>query len=133
MKKSININTVLIGLVLILSLGLFIKQKVDIEDKKSESTSSNSQSSSVSSSVSKYNTAAVHFDNSDEVIRIELDKDGEYPITGGKLPVTLAVKDGAISFVNSQCPDHICEGTGFISREGRTAICMPAGVAVIIE
>lgn len=133
MKKYININTVLIGLVLVLSVSLFIKQKVDIDDKKSQSTNSDSQSSAVSSSIPKYNIAAVHFDNSDEVIRIELDKDGEYPITGGKLPVTLVVKDGAIAFVDSQCPDHICEGTGFISRESRTAICMPAGVAIIIE
>lgn len=112
MKKSININTILIGLVLVLAIAFFAWQKLGSTGGK---------------------TAAVHIDNSDEVIRIELDKDGEYPITGGKLPVTLAVKDGAISFVNSQCPDHICEGTGFISREGRTAICMPAGVAVIIE
>lgn len=112
MKKYINLNTVLIALVLVCAVGFFAWQKISAE---------------------KGGVAAVHVDNSDEVIRIELDKDGEYHIDGGKLPVTLVVKDGAISFYNSQCPDHICEGTGFISREGQTAICMPAGVAVIIE
>ena len=112
MKKYININTVLIGLVLVLAIAFFAWQNLGKTGGK---------------------VAAVHIDNHDEVIRIELDKDGEYPITGGKLPVTLVVKDGAIAFVDSQCPDHICEGTGFISRESRTAICMPAGVAIIIE
>ena len=45
---------------------------------------------------------------------------------------SLEVKDGAIRFVDSQCPDHICEGFGFISQEGDYAVCMPAGVAVTI-
>ena len=46
--------------------------------------------------------------------------------------VTLEVKDGQIRFINSICPDHLCEGFGFISMEDESAICMPAGVAVLI-
>ena len=63
---------------------------------------------------------------------ISLSKDGTYHVDNGELPVTLEVKDGAIRFVDSKCPDHICEGFGFISQEGDYAVCMPAGVAVTI-
>lgn len=41
------------------------------------------------------------------------------------VPVVLEIKDGAICFHESVCPDHICENYGFISREGETAVCMP--------
>ena len=41
------------------------------------------------------------------------------------VPVTLEIQDGAIRFLESQCPDHICENYGYISREGETAVCMP--------
>ncbi len=41
------------------------------------------------------------------------------------VPVTLEIKDSSICFYESQCPDHICENYGYISREGETAVCMP--------
>ena len=41
------------------------------------------------------------------------------------VPVTLEIKDCSIRFYESQCPDHICENYGYISREGETAVCMP--------
>ena len=64
--------------------------------------------------------------------QIDLSQDEIYQIDDAALPVTLEVKDGAIRFINSQCPDHLCEGFGFICNEGEYAICMPAGVAVHI-
>lgn len=65
-------------------------------------------------------------------LEIDLSYDEVYHIDGGALPVTLEVKDGSIRFIDSQCPDHLCEGFGFINSEGEYAICMPAGVAVTI-
>ena len=41
------------------------------------------------------------------------------------VPVILEIKDHAIRFYESQCPDHICENYGFISLEAETAVCMP--------
>ena len=58
-------------------------------------------------------------------VRLALSQDGTYPIEGAALPVTLEVKDGAVRFVNSVCPDHICENAGYLSMEGQTAVCMP--------
>ena len=66
-------------------------------------------------------------------VRLALSQDGTYPIEGAALPVTLEVKDGAVRFVNSVCPDHICEGYGWLSKEHDQAVCMPAGVVVSVE
>ena len=49
---------------------------------------------------------------------LPLSQDGVYPIEGAALPVTLEVKDGAVRFVVSVCPDHICENTGGLRLEG---------------
>lgn len=62
---------------------------------------------------------------------LSLNTDGVYHIEA-MLPVTLRVQDGRIRFENSVCPDHLCEGFGWISKEGQQAVCMPAGVAVTI-
>ena len=64
---------------------------------------------------------------------LPLSQDGVYPIEGAALPVTLEVKDGAVRFVDSVCPDHICENTGWLRLEGEAAVCAPAGVAVTVQ
>lgn len=64
---------------------------------------------------------------------LSLAKDGVYAIEGAALPVTLEVKDGKVRFIDSQCPDHICEGFGWVSTEYDTAVCMPAGVVLSVE
>lgn len=67
------------------------------------------------------------------VQQIPLSEDGIYHIDAD-LPVTLEVKDGEIRFIDSVCPDHICENAyGFIGDVGEDAICLPAKVAVTIE
>lgn len=49
------------------------------------------------------------------------------------VPVSFEVKDGAIRFVDVDCPDHLCERTGFVSTDGETAVCMPNRVAVVVS
>lgn len=68
-----------------------------------------------------------------QTLRLPLNEDGTFSIEGAALPVTLQVKDGAVRFINSVCPDHICEHTGWLQLEGETAICAPAGVVVTVE
>ena len=41
--------------------------------------------------------------------------------------------DHKIRFVNVTCPDHLCEGFGFISLPTQTAVCMPNRVSVLID
>ena len=41
------------------------------------------------------------------------------------IPATLEVKDHQCRVVNVDCPDHICEGFGWLSSSYDTATCMP--------
>ena len=56
--------------------------------------------------------------------------DYDYLYDVGSYVVHLQVKDGTISFQDSQCPDHVCEQFGQLSEEGAWAACVPAGVYV---
>lgn len=76
------------------------------------------------------NTASVIYDGN-EIMKISLTEEGTYTIHGD-LTATLEVRNGKIRFINSLCPDKLCEGFGWISLEGETAVCMPARLAVII-
>lgn len=69
----------------------------------------------------------------DAAEKIYLSQNGIYYIEEGVFTVTLEVDNGEIRFINSQCPDHVCEGFGWLSREGDWAFCAPAGVSVMVE
>ncbi|MEG2083392.1 MAG: NusG domain II-containing protein, partial [Oscillospiraceae bacterium] len=79
----------------------------------------------------KGNVAVVSVDGA-AVARIDLARNKIYRIDA-VLPVTLEVMDGKLRFVDSHCPDKLCEGFGWIGDEYDYAICMPAHVAVVIE
>ena len=38
----------------------------------------------------------------------------------------------AARFIDSPCPDHICESFGWISQEDQTATCLPARAVLTI-
>ena len=44
----------------------------------------------------------------------------------------MEVKDGAARFIDSPCPDHICEGYGWLTLEDQTATCLPARAVLTI-
>lgn len=66
------------------------------------------------------------------VRRIPLSEDAHIEIDA-ELPVHLVVEDGGIRFVDSVCPDHLCEGFGILRHEGDWASCLPAGVTLRVE
>ncbi len=63
---------------------------------------------------------------------IPLSPDALLHYDDGALPVTLLVEGGRIRFADSQCPDHLCEGFGWLSGEGQIAVCAPAGALLEI-
>jgi len=46
--------------------------------------------------------------------------------------VILEIADGAIAFIQSDCPDQICVHAGSLSHAGQSAACIPNRVAVKI-
>lgn len=65
--------------------------------------------------------------------RISLKTDYDYLYDVGDYVVHLQVRDGAIAFLDSQCPDHVCEQFGWLREEGAWAACVPAGVYLTLE
>ncbi len=80
-----------------------------------------------------------------EVLCIDLDGEKDsFQITGEayvtdedpdaeNIVATFERDENGIRFVNSQCPDHICENTGYCLYKGDTAICMPGQITLVIE
>ncbi len=67
-------------------------------------------------------------------VRLSLAEDGDHAFAGKNgLTVTLRVEDGRVRFTHSDCPDKVCVHTGWLSRAGQTAACLPAGVLVRVE
>lgn len=46
-------------------------------------------------------------------------------------PVSFEIKDHKIRFIQVTCPDHLCEQTGWCSKPGERAVCMPNRTAVV--
>jgi hypothetical protein len=60
---------------------------------------------------------------------VSLGSDGLYSPPG--LPsVQISIRDGAIGFVSSDCPDKTCIHSGFLSIPGQVAACLPNRLAV---
>lgn len=53
-------------------------------------------------------------------------------LQGKTAEVTIEVDGSRMRFVSSRCPDHTCERTGWISRVGQTAVCLPNRVMIKI-
>ena len=66
-------------------------------------------------------------------MEIDLSEDARYDVVSNGLNVHIVVKDGKAGFIESECPDHICEHYGMLSNENDTAVCMPAKAVLTIQ
>ena len=76
--------------------------------------------------------AQLIYGEANTTVDIPLDEDGRYDVDTGVYTVHLEVKDGAVRFVDSPCPDHICEHYGFLSQADQQAVCMPSRAVLMI-
>ena len=76
--------------------------------------------------------AQLIYGDNNAVLDIPLDKDETYSVDTGYYTVHIEVKDGSARFIESPCPDHICEGFGWLSAEDQTATCLPARAVLTI-
>lgn len=76
--------------------------------------------------------ARLTYGDENTVMDIPLDKDQEYDIDTGYYTIHLKVEDGKIAFIESPCPDHKCEGFGWLSQEDDWAACLPARASITV-
>ncbi len=79
------------------------------------------------------NRAVVTYGFDQQTLEIPLNKDGRHDLESAGYTVHLEVENGAIRFVDSPCPDHLCENYGWLSQTGDFAACMPALVSVVVQ
>lgn len=60
---------------------------------------------------------------------VSLSQEQEFTIEG-KYRNTVAVRDGKIAVVSSDCPGEDCVGCGWISGAGRSIVCLPNGLEI---
>ena len=77
-------------------------------------------------------TAELIYGDNNKTMDISLDKDATYDVDTGYYTVHIEVQDGRARFVDSPCPDHICESFGWLSAEDQTATCLPARAVLTI-
>lgn len=77
-------------------------------------------------------TARLIYGDSAETVDIPLEEDGLFDVDTGQYTVHIQVQDGAARFVDSPCPDHVCESFGWVSLENQSAICMPARAVLTV-
>lgn len=53
-------------------------------------------------------------------------------IVSNGISLIVRVEGGAVYVESSDCPDHVCEQTGRISRTGQSIVCIPARLVIKI-
>lgn len=82
--------------------------------------------------VSKIYVVVKHKD--DDVLTVDITKDGEYWITGSYGKLMLEVKDSKWRITNEDCPNHICSSIGWINTDSYfPIICLPNEVSVTLK
>ena len=76
--------------------------------------------------------ALLQYGDAAETQYIDLNIDAVYDIDTGKYTIHLQVQDGGIRFIDSPCPDHLCEHFGTLREVGDWAACMPAKASVTV-
>ena len=67
-----------------------------------------------------------------ETLTYPLSADRTVTVSSGNITLTVEIRDGRACVSDSDCPDKICQRTGWISRKGETVICAPAAVRLTV-
>ena len=79
----------------------------------------------------KMKTAAI-YRNGELLHEMPLDRDAEYTVEFEYTNV-IRVQNGAVAIVESTCPGGDCTHTGYISRGGRSIVCLPNRVEILLS
>ena len=77
------------------------------------------------------NAAVLVFHDGVLVNELSLQTDGQFDIAGDYTN-TIAVQNGKVAVIASDCPGEDCVHSGWISRPGRSIVCLPNRVEIRI-
>ena len=53
--------------------------------------------------------------------------------TDGKYKMILLIENDGVTVEHAECPDKICQSNGKLTQAGQSAVCVPAGVTIILD
>ena len=62
-----------------------------------------------------------------------LTEDREIPLSANGYSLIVKIEDGKAYVLSSTCPDKVCIRSGPLSKQGDTAVCLPAGILLKID
>jgi hypothetical protein len=63
---------------------------------------------------------------------VSLDRDREVTVQGPLGPSVLQIKGGKVRFVSSPCRNKLCIHSGWLSRGGEFAACLPNRISIVV-
>ena len=111
-KKNILINAIFVVIVLVIAAVMLVVRNLR-------------------STAQPLRAELIYGDNN-TTMNLPLDVNETYDVDTGDLTVHIQVQDGAARFVDSPCPDHICERYGWLREEDQSATCLPARAVLTI-
>ena len=82
-----------------------------------------------------FQRVAVIKHNNSVIKKIDLDalEKPERIVVSGEFEQTILAEKGKIRYEHSECPDLICVKTGWLSKKGDAAVCVPNKTIIVIE
>jgi hypothetical protein len=74
-----------------------------------------------------------HKDEIVDIINLDSLKQAKRITISGDYEVNLVAEKGRIRFEKSDCPDKLCVNTGWLTKKGDVAVCLPNRIIVKIE
>ncbi len=132
-RKTLLTNLLFAAVILALAGGLLLwRSAKNSANQAAQSAADASAASGSASSGTSLLEAQLTYGDDNTVMTLSLDENATYDVDTGYYTVHIEVKDRAARFIDSPCPDHICENYGWISLEDQTAICAPAHAVLMI-
>ena len=75
---------------------------------------------------------ALVYQNGTLLYELSLEQNSEYRVDGEYTNV-ISVRNGAVAITESTCPGKDCTHTGYISEGGRSIVCLPNRVEIVLS
>ena len=72
------------------------------------------------------------YQNGQVIHELRMDRDADI-VVDGEYKNRIVVKDGKVAILESSCPGEDCVHSGWISRPGRSIVCLPNRVEIRLE
>lgn len=84
-------------------------------------------------SISSDKAVAVVSYHDKEVLRIAMNEDGRYKVSGDLGDVVVEVKSGKVRVADEISPLHYCQTQGWVEHTNTPIVCLPNGIKIVLH